>query len=215
VVFDGSLDSHSHARPWSYMDIDHAINVLKQDGIVVFATETAYALGCDATSDRAVERLMEAKGREEGKTPPLIVADFDMVERYADLSDQLVSLARKYWPGPLTIVAPVRVGSGLSSRVVRDGTVAIRVSSRKTARELSRAINAPLVATSANVAGQSACYRVEDACAQFADRALLPDAYLDEGPLAVRRASTIVRELDGQIKVLRQGDINLNSSHVA
>ena len=106
--------------------------------MVVFPTETSYGLGCDATDARAVERLFAIKGRDAGKTPPLIVANLNMARAYATLSPQLEELARTYWPGALTIVAPAISPSRLAPQVIaRDGTIALRESSHEIPRELS------------------------------------------------------------------------------
>lgn len=187
--------------------------MLKEGGMVVFPTETAYGLGVDATNERAVERLMAVKGREGWKTPPLIAADRQMVERFVVLSPVLERLADQFWPGALTIVAPAK--QGLVRGVVREGTVAIRVSSHPVARALSRELGAPIVATSANVAGKPTCYDVESVKRQFTSHLLQPDYYLDVEPLEHHRPSTIVAEQDDHLIVLRQGEIEIPPSYVA
>jgi L-threonylcarbamoyladenylate synthase len=195
-----------------------AVAVLRAGGVVVFPTETAYGLAADATNDRALERLAAIKHREVWKTPPLIVASRAMAERYAELTPALSDLVDKFWPGALTIVVRTKipplpegglggVGVNLSEKVIRDSTIALRVSSNQTARALSKNLGAPITSTSANLAGGKECYRVEDARAQFASQILQPDYYLDVGPLEPHLPSTIVREVDGRMEVLRQGEI--------
>lgn len=181
----------------------------------MFATETSYGLGADATNTRAVARLMAIKGREGWKTPPLVAADVSMVRTYVFLSKQLQMLANKFWPGPLTIVALVRPESRLCPDVIREGTVAIRVSSHTTARALSAGLGAPIVATSANRTGQESCYDIAYVHAQFDACLLQPDFYFDEGPLPHRSASTIVTEQDGVLVVLRKGEIDITTRYVA
>ncbi|MBM5789973.1 threonylcarbamoyl-AMP synthase [Candidatus Parcubacteria bacterium] len=195
--------------------IEEAVAVLRQGGVIVFPTETAYGFGADATNERAVERLMAIKGREGWKTPPLIAADREMVERCVSLSAMFRDLADRFWPGPLTLVVPVFGKAdlengrsfGWAKGVVRDGTVAIRVSSHPTAQELSRRLGVPIVATSANVAGQPTCWNVLSVQRQFVSRLLQPDFYLDDGPLPVRAPSTVVAEQNGHLAVLRPGSI--------
>ena len=192
-------------------EIVEAIGVLKNSGVIVFPTETAYGLGADATNPRAVARLMAIKGREGWKTPPLIAATQDMVERSVVLSDRLQAYAHHYWPGPLTIVAPMKQDTALCAEVIRENTVAIRVSSHPTARRLSEALGVPLVATSANVAGQPTCFTIADVHAQFDTNLLQPDLYLDVGPLEDRGLSTIISEQDGQMIVIRKGVIDIET----
>ncbi|MEK7615442.1 MAG: Sua5/YciO/YrdC/YwlC family protein, partial [Patescibacteria group bacterium] len=150
------------------------------------------------------------------KTPPLIAANLAMVEKQVVLSDRLREFAHLFWPGPLTIVAPIKEGSSLSPAVVReDGTVAIRVTSHLVARTLSEELNVPLVATSANVAGEETCYDITHVQNQFQTRHLQPDFYLDDGVLEKRLPSTIVAEKEGKIVVLRQGELVIPESYVA
>lgn len=185
--------------------IEEAITSLKSGGVVVFPTETAYGLAADATNEKAVARIFEIKGRDEGKSLPLIAASREMVERYAGIPQGLESLASKYWPGALTLVLPAM--GGLASGVVRDGTVAVRVSSHPVARALSEGLNTPIVSTSANLAGKPVCYSIEDVRAQLADT---PDFYLNGGQLQPQPPSTIVAIDDyGYPEVLRQGSIEL------
>jgi L-threonylcarbamoyladenylate synthase len=185
--------------------LEQAVAVLKRGGVVVFPTETAYGLASDATSDIAVKRVLEIKGREAWKTPPLIVADMKMAETYADFTPRMKKLAKKFWPGALTLVLPST--QRLSSFVIRDSTIAVRVSSNKIARALSSGLGAPITATSANFSGEKECYRVEDVRAQFASQAAQPDFYFDVGELQKILPSTIVRETNGALEILRQGAI--------
>lgn len=188
-----------------------AVEVLKRGGILVFPTETSYGLGADATNAHAVARLMMVKGREIWKTPPLIAANLEMVCAHVQLSDLLLEYAKRYWPGPLTIVASVRPESTLASSVIREGTVAIRVSSHAVAQKLSDKIDGPIVATSANIAGEPSCYSVLEAQSQWTTQLLQPDFYFDAGVLAHQLPSTIICEQNGKIKILRQGTLNLKS----
>jgi len=189
--------------------VEKAILVLKSGGVVVFGTETAYAIGCDARDDHAVEKIMQIKGREAWKTPALIAADCEMVEREVQMSEKMRDLVKQFWPGPLTIVALVRAGSTLSPLVVREGTVAIRVSSDSTARKLSKALNAPVVSTSANVSGEASCYSLEDVRSQLGTQLPQPDFFIDVGSLPVRPASTIIKEENGEFIVIRKGQVDL------
>jgi len=191
-----------------YLDqqIAQAIAVLKQGGVVVFPTETAYGLAADATNSEAVERVRTVKSRSQEKSFPLIAASREMVERYAGIPRALERLAREHWPGPLTLVLQA-MGEGLAPGVVRDGTVAMRVSSHPVARALSEGLGAPIVATSANRAGEDACYSVACVRQQLGEA---PNFYLDAGDLTPQPASTIVAVDDyGHPEVLRQGAIKI------
>ena len=180
--------------------IGHAVAVLKQGGVALFPTETSYGLAVDATNPCAVKRLMRLKGRRTDKSFPLIVASTAMADRIGHLRCLGHRLAKAYWPGPLTLVVKERKGSGLARDVVRDGTIALRVSSHPVARELSRRLGRPIVSTSANKAGFPSAYRVEDA-------GVAPDAVLNVGRLSKKKSSTVVSIVDKQMVVLRKGDV--------
>jgi L-threonylcarbamoyladenylate synthase len=183
--------------------IQEAIAVLKRGGVVVFPTETAYGLAADARNEKAVARIFEIKGRDEGKSLPLIAANREMVERFAGVPRGLERLASQHWPGPLTLVLPAM--GGLAPGVVRDGTIAVRVSSHPVARELSEGLGALVTSTSANRAGKPVCYSVGDVRSQLGDA---PDMYLDGGVLQPQPPSTIVGVDDyGYPEVLRQGEV--------
>ena len=187
------------------VQIQEAIAVLKRGGVVVFPTETAYGLAADATNPSAVEKIFKIKGREAEKSLPLIAASRQMVERYAGIPRGLAKLAVCHWPGALTLVLPAM--GGLAPGVVRDGTVAMRVSSHPTAQALSQGLDAPIVSTSANLSGQPTCYCVTDVRAQLGNA---PDLYLDAGVLHPEPPSTIVAVDDyGYPDVIRQGTIHI------
>lgn len=185
--------------------IQEAVDVLRKGGVVVYPTETAYGFGADARSARAVERLMAIKGREGWKTPPLIMATEEMVHQEAVIGSVLMPYVQQFWPGPLTIVVPVRSDAQVCADVVRSGTIAVRVSSHPVAQVLSAQLGAPIVSTSANVAGQPTCFSVKEVQAQFRGRVLVPDFYVDAGILENGPLSTIIMEQAGEVVVLRPG----------
>jgi L-threonylcarbamoyladenylate synthase len=196
-------------------EIGRAVEILRAGGVVVFPTETAYGIAADATNSRAIEKVMAIKGRATGKAPPLIVVDLKMAEKYALLSPIFDQLISNLWPGPLTIVSPIRKESTLSPLVIQDNTIAIRVSSHPIAHVLSQELDVPIVATSANLAGEPSCYDIESVKKQFSTQLLQPDLYLDGGVLPMRQPSTIIAEKNGQIVVLRQGEIEIPVLYVA
>ena len=188
------------------IDLDRAIEIIKNGGVVVIPTETAYGLVADATNVSAVERIQSIKGRDLWKTPPLIVDSFETAEQFVELTPRLRELANQHWPGPLTIVAKAKE-SKLAKQVIReDGTIAVRVSSNSIAQAIARAINAPIVATSANLSGLPECYSVEGVQNQFKESSQQPDFYVDGGTLKPVAPSTIIKEEYANIIILRQGE---------
>lgn len=191
-------------------ELSQAKEVLKKGGVVLFPTETSYGLAADATNAKGVKRIFLLKRREKHQTFPLIVYNSSLAECYLELSPLFKKLADHYWPGPLTLVGPVKKKSGLSRRVIhQDGTIAIRVTSHPLAKALSCAIGVPIVATSANVHGEKTCYCVKTALRQFYQSGNLPDVVLDWGRLPYRKPSTMVIEQEGRLLILRQGGLHI------
>lgn len=186
--------------------LDEAAAILRDGGVLVYPTETSYAIGCDATNEQAVARVFAIKGRPEGKGTPLIVPpDIDLAE-YVQMTEAAWHLVSKYWPGPLNIIAPRTVTSHVSHRCETDGTQSVRRSSHPIAATLAHMLGKPLVATSANRSGQAAIYRPDEAEEEFVDGEQ-PDAIVNGGNLPVVPASTTVKLVDGGIALVRQGSI--------
>ena len=118
---------------------------LRSGGVVVFPTETFYALGADPRCAGAVSDVFRLKGRPEDRRLPWIAASRAQVEAVCLLSGPAAALADRCWPGPVTLVLPLRADAG-------EG-VAVRVSSHPLARALAEALEHPVISTSANPSG--------------------------------------------------------------
>ncbi|MEP2531287.1 L-threonylcarbamoyladenylate synthase [Shimia sp.] len=181
-----------------------ASDVLASGGLVAFPTETVYGLGGDARNDLAVARIFEAKGRP--RFNPLIVhaSDIETVKALVNWSETADRLAAAFWPGPLTLVLPLREKSGLSPLVTADlPTVAVRVPEHPVARALLSAFGGPVAAPSANPSGKisptSAAHVHNGLNGRIA-------AILDGGACGVGVESTILGLWDTPI-LLRQGGL--------
>ena len=184
--------------------ISRAAALLAQGGLVAFPTETVYGLGADARDDRAVARIFAAKGRP--RFNPLIVhlPDLAAARRIAVVSDEAARLAEAFWPGPLTLVLPLRPEAGLSALVTAGlDTVALRVPAHPVARALLRAFGGPVAAPSANPSGRVSPTRAVHVLDGLAGRI---DAVVDGGACGVGVESTIVG-LSGAATLLRPGGL--------
>lgn len=186
--------------------IDAALQALQDGGVIVYPTETSYALGCDARHDMAVQRIFKIKGRATAKALPVIVPDVASIKNYVEESPVLKNLAAKFWPGPLNIIAPVAEGSPISARCAKDKTQSVRVSSHPFAAILVKRFGFPIVATSANITGQDAIYEVKKIKQIFQNCSEKIDLFIDGGDLPLLPASTTVKVVDeSHIAVVRQG----------
>lgn len=172
---------------------------------MLLPTETVYGLGADAANPAAVAAIFDAKGRP--RFNPLIahVADLETAARLAVFDDRALALARAFWPGPLTLVAPIRDADAVCD-LARAGldTVAIRVPSHPLSRAVLAAFGGPVVAPSANRSGRPSPTTYADALGETGDRCAVT---LDGGPCEVGLESTVVAVLDGPPRLLRPGAV--------
>jgi L-threonylcarbamoyladenylate synthase len=190
--------------PATPQGLARAAALLRDAQLVAFPTETVYGLGGDARSDLAVARIFEAKGRP--RFNPLIVHVPDVVaaRAFAQFDARAEAVAAAFWPGPLTLVLPLRADSGLSPLVTAElDTVAIRVPAHPLAVALLRAFAGPLAAPSANPSGRVSPTRAAHVLDGLSGRIA---AVIDGGPCAVGVESTILG-LAGPPALLRPGGI--------
>jgi L-threonylcarbamoyladenylate synthase len=186
-------------------EVEAAARALEAGELVTFPTETVYGLAADAADPLAVARVFEAKGRP--RFNPLIahVPGLAAAQRIAALDERALKLAEAFWPGPLTLVAPLADASAVCD-LARAGldTVAVRVPGHTLARALLARFGRPVVAPSANRSGRPSPTNYADAREETGN---LAAAGLDGGPCTVGLESTVVSVLDGQPRLLRPGSV--------
>ncbi len=186
--------------------ITQAAGILRAGGLVAFPTETVYGLGADARNGTAVAAIYEAKGRPSFNPLIVHVPDIEHARRYIAWSETTDRIAAAFWPGPLSIVAPLRDGHGLSSLVTAGlPTVAIRVPAHPVARALLAAFDGPVAAPSANPSGRISPTRPAHVRDGLSGRI---DAIVDGGACPVGLESTILGVSDQQVTLLREGGIS-------
>jgi L-threonylcarbamoyladenylate synthase len=186
--------------------IARAAELLRQGRLVAVPTETVYGLAARADSEAAVAAIYRAKGRPEFNPLIVHVASRDQARRLAQLDERADLLADRYWPGPLTLVLPVRGEPGIAPAVTAGlPTIALRMPDHPVMRRLLGELDLPLAAPSANRSGS-----VSPTSAEHVARSLGAgiDAVLDGGPCTRGLESTIVAVRDGGTwQMLRPGPI--------
>lgn len=180
---------------------------LARGEVIAYPTETVYGLGCDATDKRAVEKIYQIKGRDQNNQLLVLLGSRSMAEKYFIFDKLSRRLAKKYWPGPLSLILPVR--PEYREAFGREA-VGVRLSSNPVATSLSRRLGKPIISTSANPSGQPAALSGDQVVAYFADRLDLIAALADAGELEFSSGSTIVDATSGQITIIRQGAISIS-----
>jgi len=188
------------------VNIEQALAILRAGGVLIYPTETSYAIGCDATIESAVARVFAIKGRPAGKGLPVILpASFDPA-RFIEFSKTAWELSQKHWSGPLNMVGKRAEHSAISERCETDGTQSVRKSSHRIVADLAMALGRPMVATSANRSGNDPIFSAKEILAEFSGGES-PDGFLDVGDLPKVLPSTTVEVIGDTVRVLRQGSV--------
>lgn len=187
--------------------IELAAEFLRSDGVIAYPTDTLYGLGCDAFSLKALDRILEVKGRSADKGLPLLLADPDDVHLVARPdSPHFQALAEAFWPGPLTIV--MEPAPGLPGPVLGPtGAVGVRVPDHPVPRRLAGALGKPIVGTSANLSGGPDPVTAQDVYRTLGDAI---DHVVDGGPAHRGLPSTVVDITGERPRILRAGAITPN-----
>ncbi|MDF3047929.1 MAG: putative yrdC protein [Candidatus Midichloriaceae bacterium] len=180
-----------------------AKQVLLKGGVISFATDTLFALACDATSDAAIEKLFALKKRPIEKTAPILVRSLEQAQSYAYFNDIALTLAKAFWPGALTLVLPVLEPTTLSGHTIREGTIGLRVPNSELSLNLIKEWGIPILGTSANIAGGPNLTTAEEIEAVFGNEALIIKS---ENKIS-GTASTILKIVGDEVFLIREGSI--------
>jgi L-threonylcarbamoyladenylate synthase len=196
--------------PFNAEAIAEAARMIASGHPVAVATETVYGLAADATNAEAVARIYEAKGRPSFNPLIVHVPDLETAERIGEFSAEARELAGKHWPGPLTLVVPLRADEVIAGLVTAGlSTIAIRVPAHPAMQALLRATGKPLAAPSANASGSISPTRAEHVAKSLGGRIPL---IIDAGPTERGLESTIVAATDGLLRLLRSGPIEVENA---
>ncbi len=184
--------------------IELAVGALRNDGIMVYPTDTLYGLGCNALSGKAIKKVYSAKGRDFNKPLSVAFHSLEQAKDYVQFSPIALKLAKKFLPGPLTIILPKKhefpkeLNSGMKN-------VGIRIPDSKIALEIIKEFGYPITATSANISGENDPVTAGDVAKQIGDKV---DLIVDGGKCKLSKPSTIIDVTNKKIKIIREGVIN-------
>jgi L-threonylcarbamoyladenylate synthase len=168
--------------------LERAAAAVRRGKVVAIPTDALYMLVADPFNLRAVAGVFKAKGREPHRSLPILLRDTMMAEELAsELSDRFFLLARRFWPGPLTIIVPASARVPLKV-TGNTGRLALRHSRSNIANKLIAILNQPLISTSANISGSPTCHNAIDVFGLMDGRV---DLVLDGGACAGPGATTI------------------------
>lgn len=172
--------------------------VLRNGGIMIYPTETVYGIGADATNRKALARVARLKQRPADKKFIVAFSGISMAKKYMELSPKAILLAKKFMPGPLTLVVPNRKLSNFGKHV------AFRIPASRIALSIIRSLGKPITSTSANISGREPLCSMDEIMAAFRGKV---DLIVDAGSMPKRKPSAVFDAESG--KLLREGAIGL------
>lgn len=187
--------------------INAAASILRDGGVAVYPTETVYGIGARASAGcPGAQELFEIKRRDRNKAIPWLVEDISALDVYGkDVPEYAYILARKYWPGALTIVVPASDAVPEDFKA-HDGTIALRAPDSPLVRALIKAVGQPLATTSANTHTLPAPVRFEELEERIAAQA---DVVLNGGETKYKNASTVISCIGPRPLVWRDSAISI------
>ena len=197
--------------------IHRTVEALSAGKVVAIPTETVYGLAASAFQPEAVKQVFAIKGRPANAPLAIAVKSLeDAIDFVPNMSPVARRIARRSWPGPITIVHDIdhadsvvhRLDESVRAATIPNGTIGLRVPATDLAQQILRLCAGPVVLTSANISGAEDPKTAQDVVDQLGDRV---DLILDGGPCQFGKASTVVQVIGKQIKVLREGSVNLDS----
>lgn len=207
-------------------DVVHrAVQALVEGKIVAFPTETVYGIGACARSAEGIEQLTKAKGRTADSPLALAIKSVEEALDYVPKLDRLAErLARRCWPGPITLVVELpeksehaapqglihQLPQSVQEAVASEGNVGLRVPANETVLEILRMLTGPIALTSANPAGEPEAKTAEEVVEKLGDKVAL---VLDDGPCRYGQASTVVKVTGNQLHCLREGVVSQSTLH--
>ncbi len=184
--------------------IEYVVDVLRAGRIAVYPTDTVYGVGGDPFNEDVVERIFLIKRRSD-KPLPLLISSIKYVMEIAHVSEIALRLMENFWPGPLTLILPVKRKFPFKI-TFGTGKIGVRMPNHKIPLLLARGLGGAIIGTSANISGHPAPRSAEEALRELDD---LVDVILDTGPTPGGIPSTVVEVTNGKIRILREGPITL------
>lgn len=188
-------------------ELKRVVNILDNDGIIVFPTDTVYGIGCNCFSTKAIKKIFIYKNRPNNKPINVLTNNYRKILSVAkEIKPKEKELINKYMPGALTII--LKKNEAVPSLLTANlDTVGVRIPSNSIALKILESINYPLATTSANISGEESGIKLADFEVNFADKV---DAIIDGGESELKVSSTIVQVDDkDNEKILRQGTLKI------
>lgn len=189
----------------NYEKLKEPAKIIRDGGIVIFPTETVYGIGTNGLDEKAIKKIYEVKQRSFNKPISLLVNNIEMVNKIAkNISKLEYKIMESFFPGPLTIILEKRdiIPNILTANT---NTVGIRMPSGKIAKKLIEYAGVPIATPSANISGRPSGTNIRDIQKDFEGKV---DYFIDNGESKLGVPSTIVKVINDEVHILREGSIS-------
>lgn len=184
-------------------EVDEAVRVLREGGIILYPTDTVWGLGCDATNAEAVDRIYRLKRSENKKSMLVLCASADMVVRYVNRAPGIAFEVMEMATSPLTLILPG--ATGVAANLIPDeGTLGIRVPDHEFCRRMLRALQRPVVSTSANISGEATPAGLQEVSREIIDGVDFVVNPRFEGKPTRKASSIIAFGEGGEVRIFRE-----------
>lgn len=184
-------------------EIKNIVKILNSGGVILYPTDTLWGIGCDATNEKAVQRIFELKQRADSKSMLILTDNVAKVERVVEAMPEIAYQLIEVSENPLTIVYPK--GKNLAPNLLaEDGSVGIRVTNEIFSKSLCEAFRRPIVSTSANISGEPAPMSFSEISEAIISGVDYVVEYGRNFPPAAKASSILKLEVDGTFKILRE-----------
>ena len=182
--------------------IYHAVKTLQKGGVVVFPTDTVYGIGCNPYNSKAVESIYKIKKRKKSQLFPVLGFSKKEISKIAIFDDMSHSIAKKFWPGQITLILKIKDEKIAQSMNLKD-KIAVRVPKNQCVLKLLKECKL-LIGTSANISGKKSIKNPNECIKKISGY----DIIIDDGIIQSLGESTIVEISGNEIKILRKGCIS-------
>ncbi len=184
-------------------EVDEAVRVLREGGIILYPTDTVWGLGCDATNAEAVDRIYRLKRSENKKSMLVLCASANMVVRYVNRAPGIAFEVMEMATSPLTLILPG--ATGVAANLIPDeGTLGIRVPDHEFCRRMLRALQRPVVSTSANISGEATPAGLQEVSREIIDGVDFVVNPRFEGKPTRKASSIIAFGEGGEVRIIRE-----------
>lgn len=184
--------------------LERCVALLHAGALAVFPTDTVYGIGARADHPAAIDRIYELKQRPRSRPLPVLLGSPEDLEAYGCPNPTALALAKRYWPGAVTIVVPIK--GGLAPNLSETPAVGFRCPDHAGLRKIIRALKIPLAGTSANRSGEREVHSFHEIDEEMREAC---DLILDGGILAGVRSSTVIDCTHKVPQILRRGDVDI------